>query len=405
MSRRALVVAGVALAIAPALAAQDAARPAAPAPAATAATAGGADAVRLDRDGFRLAVPPYAFQFPYDHAAHPGYRTEWWYYTGHLRAGDRRFGYELTFFRLALPTRVTRGGASAWRAQQVLFRHFALTDETGKRFQFDDRAERQALDLAGADSTRYLVWVGDDYAGLETDRATHRLVGHAPGFGLDLRLTPERPPVVHGRDGVSQKSAGEGNASHYYSITRLGTRGRLTLGDDTLAVEGLSWMDHEFGSANLGSTHTGWDWFAVQLSDGRDVMLYRMRAVNGRIDTCSSGTIVEPDGRSRSLAFGDFESRPVSEWVSHRTGGRYPGGWWDVRVPGDSLQLRLTPTLEDQELVVASMGGLAYWEGSVRVSGKRAGQVVTGQGYVELTGYVGPSPFQAAWVDSLRRVR
>jgi predicted secreted hydrolase len=414
MSRRAPVAAAVALALAlgPAFGGSPtvtAPRPAVPvAAAAPGATAGEAAEIRLDRDGFRLAVPPYAFQFPFDHAAHPAFRSEWWYYTGHLRARDRRFGYELTFFRIAVPASGGHGsasGGSAWRARQVLFRHLALTDETGKRFRFDDRAERQALDLAGADSTRFLVWVGDDYAGLEGDRTTHRLVGHAQDFALDLRLTPERPPVVHGRDGVSQKSAGEGRASHYYSFTRMATRGRLELGDDTLAVEGLTWMDHEFGSANLSNTHTGWDWFSVQLSDGSDLMLYRMRTVDGRLDTCSSGTIVEPDGRSRSLTFRDFASRSAGEWVSPRTGGRYPGGWWDVRVPGDSLQLRLTPTLEDQELVAASMGGIAYWEGSVQVSGKRAGKEVSGQGYVELTGYVGPSPFQTARLDSLRRVR
>ena len=401
MRRGLLVLIGVSLALA-ALAAP--AKPPAvrPAPAAS-DTAADTSGVPLDQDGFRLAVPPYAFQFPIDHAAHPSFRSEWWYYTGHLRANERRFGYELTFFRVALPVRGL-GLGSAWRAQQVIFRHLALTDETGRRFRFDDRGERQALDLAGADSTRYLVWLGDDYVGLEPDRTTHRLVGAAQDFTMDLRLTPERPPVFHGRDGVSQKSAGLGNASHYYSLTRLATKGRLTLGGDTLAVEGLSWMDHEFGSARLSSTHTGWDWFSVQLSDGRDLMLYRMRMVDGKLDTCSSGTLVSPEGRVQPLSVRDFDTRAVAQWVSPRTGGRYPGGWWEVRVPGDSLQLRLTPTVEDQELVAATMGGLAYWEGSVRVTGRRAGQVVTGQGYVELTGYVGPSPFQASWVDAFRQV-
>jgi len=160
-------------------------------------------------------------------------------------------------------------------------------------------------------------------------------------------------------------------------------------------------MDHEFGSARLSSTHTGWDWFSVQLSDGRDLMLYRMRMVDGRLDTCSSGTVVEPDGGVRHLAVGDFDSRAVAQWVSPNTGGRYPGGWWQVSVPGESLELRLTPAVEDQELVAASMGGLTYCEGSVRVTGKSGGQTVTGQGYFELTGYVGPSPFQVARVDSL----
>jgi len=358
--------------------------------------------VVLDRDGFEMAVPPYTFQFPYDQAAHSTYRTEWWYYTGHLASGVRRFGFEMTFFRVGLP--VQGGGGSAWRARNVIFRHLALTDETGNTFHFDDRAEREAMDLAGADSTRYLVWLGDDYAGLEPDRATHRLVGHAPAFALDLKLTPERRPVVHGRDGVSQKSAGEGNASHYYSLTRLTTKGKLVLGGDTLAVDGLSWMDHEFGSDHLRDTHTGWDWFSAQLSDGRDLMLYRLRRVDGKLDTCSSGTIVEPDGRSRMLTADEFETGRIAEWVSPHTGGRYPSGW-NVRVPGEQLELRLEPTVADQELLSRSMGGIAYWEGSVRVSGTSNGGRVTGQGYVELTGYVGLSPFQTAVLDSLRKVR
>jgi predicted secreted hydrolase len=367
-----------------------------------------APAVKLDRDGFRLAVPPYAFAFPYDHAAHPTYRTEWWYYTGHLRAGERRFGYELTFFRIALPFHGSAASGpnsgSAWRARQVIFRHLALTDETGRKFRFDDRAERAALDLAGADSTRYLVWLGDDYAGLESDRTTHRLVGSAPELALDLMLTPERPPVIHGHDGVSQKSAGEGNASHYYSFTRLATHGRLVVDRDTLAVEGLSWMDHEFGSDRLRDTHTGWDWFAVQLADGRDLMLYRMRTVDGRVDSCSSGTLVEADGHVEALARNAFDTGPLGEWVSTKTGGRYPSGW-EVRVPGDGIKLRLVPTIPDQELVAPTMGGVAYWEGSVRVSGTSGGEPVRGEGYVELTGYVGRSPFQGAALDSLRRVR
>lgn len=348
--------------------------------------------VRLGRDGFRLAVAPYAFQFPFDHAAHPAFRTEWWYYTGHLASGTRRFGYELTFFRVALPSTGGAGPASAWRAANVIFRHLALTDETGRKFASDERAERAALDLAGADSTRYLVWLGDDYAGLEADRRTHRLVGHAPDFGLDLELTPEKPPVVHGSQGLSRKADGEGNASHYYSITRLATRGKLVVAGDTLAVTGRSWLDHEFASDQLKDTHAGWDWFSVQLSDGRDLMLYRLRRKGGGLEPHSSGTLVEADGRSRHVAYAEFDTGPTGEWTSPRTGGVYPSGWI-VRLSGERLELTLTPTLAGQELVVSSMGGLAYWEGSVRVSGTSAGRAVTGEGYVELTGYAGRTPF------------
>lgn len=344
----------------------------------------------VDEDGFRLAVPPYAYVFPADHAAHPEFRIEWWYYTGHLRAGARRFGYEQTFFRLGVPG-VARS-ASAWRTNQILFRHLALTDEQGRRFLADEKAERQALDLAAADPERYRVWIGDDLAGLEADGRTHRLVGHADDFSLDLRLVPEKPPVVHGQGGVSQKSAGLGNASHYYSYTRLATTGRLVLGRDTLAVEGRSWMDHEFSSDRLRGTHTGWDWFSVQLDDGTDLMLYRLRLKDGSIEPHSSGTFVEADGRSRHVVRDGFVVQATGTWVSPHTKGRYPSGWV-LRVPGESLELRLEPTLADQELNVRSMGGIAYWEGAVRVTGTRAGRAVTGQGYVELTGYAGRTPF------------
>ena len=372
--------------------------------AALGAAAASPGAVKLDPDGFRLAVAPYEFQFPIDHAAHPTFRIEWWYYTGHLRSGSRRLGYELTFFRLGLPVRGVPRPGSAWRARQVLFRHAALTDESRGRFRYDDRVERQALDLAGADSTRYLVWLGDDYAGLEPDRATHRLVGSGPGFALDLHLAPEKPVVIHGHGGVSRKGGREGDASHYYSFTRMATRGRVVVDGDSLQVEGRSWMDHEFASDRLSDTLAGWDWFAIQLDDGRDLMLYRLRRRSGGIDTCSSGTLVEPDGRSRFVAYADFDSGPTGEWTSPHSGGRYPSGWI-VRLPRERLELKLVPALADQELVARNMAGIAYWEGSVRVSGTSGGLPVSGEGYVELTGYAGGSPFVGAGLDSLQRVR
>jgi predicted secreted hydrolase len=326
-----------------------------------------------------------------DHAAHPAFRTEWWYYTGHLRAGGRTFGYEATFFRFALARAGKTDSASAWRARHIIFRHLALTDESAKKFFFDDRAERQALDLAGADSSRYLTWIGDDYVGLEGDGKTHRIVGRTPDFALDLALEPERPPVVHGENGVSRKSGNEGSASHYYSLTRLATRGRLVRGRDTLVVLGRSWMDHEFMSHRMSHTHTGWDWFSVQLDDGRDLMLYRLRRRDGTDEPQSSGTLVQADGRARHLPREAFVIRATDTWQSPRTGGRYPSGWV-VRLPADSLELNLEPVLADQELVAPSMAGIAYWEGRVRVRGRRGARPVAGEGYVELTGYAGRPP-------------
>jgi len=347
---------------------------------------------RFDADGFRLAVPPWRFEFPRDHAAHPAFRTEWWYYTGHLHAGGRPFGFEVTFFRVALPGPAPGPASSAWRARHVVFRHLALTDERAGRFRHDERAERAALGLAGADSARYDVWLGDDRATLAADGRTHLVRAGGSGVTLDLALVPRKPPVIHGRDGVSQKAAGEGNASHYASLTRLEASGRLVLDGDTLAVRGRAWMDHEFASDGLRGTHTGWDWFSVQLDDGEDLMLYRLRRRDGSVEPASSGTWVAADGRARHLPLEAFEVQPLGEWRSPRTGGRYPSGW-RLRLPGERLELTLTPVLADQELVVESMGGLAYWEGRVRVAGRRGERRVSGEGYVELTGYAGPPPF------------
>jgi len=341
-------------------------------------------------DGFLLAVPPYQFRFPADHASHPGHQIEWWYYTGHLAAGARRFGFEMTFFRVGLPRLGER--ASAWASRDLVFLHLALTDERGRRFLSHDAAHRAALGIAGADSSRYRVWLDDSEAWLAPDGVTHRLVGRAPQFALDLALAPSKPPVIHGTGGVSQKTPGEGNASHYYSLTRLEVSGSLVLTGDSLAVRGQAWMDHEFASNRLSATHRGWDWFSVQLDDGRELMLYQLRRADGSVEPLSHGSLVARDGSMRALTARDFRVTPTGSWNSPRTGARYPMGW-RLEVPSERLQLTLSPTLEDQELVANTMGGIVYWEGSVRVRGTSAGTPVTGLGYTELTGYTGRAPY------------
>ena len=347
--------------------------------------------VPVDANGFRLAVPPYTFVFPRDHASHPSFQTEWWYYTGHLSSKDRSFGYELTFFRVGLP-RLRPTSPSAWAARDLIFMHLALTDEKGNRFHHFESARRAAMSLAGADSTRYHVWIDDAFAGLAQDGRTHRLRGSAPDFALELSLTSTKPPAIHGAKGVSQKSAGVGHASHYYSLTRLATSGRVVLGGDTLSVQGDSWMDHEFASNTMGSTHSGWDWFSVQLGDGRELMLYQLRLKNGQIEPLSHGTLVHADGSTRALSRAEFTIASRTQWTSPHTGAVYPSGW-TLRVPSEQLELELEPTVKDQELVAASMGGVVYWEGSVRVRAMSHGVRVEGAGYVELTGYTGRAPF------------
>jgi predicted secreted hydrolase len=330
--------------------------------------------------------------FPRDHAAHPEYSTEWWYYTGHLKASNgRRFGYELTFFRQALtPQKVQR--ASKWATRDIIFAHFAITDEQGRRFFPSDRIARSAAGVAGAQTKRPHVWIGDwdvQFAGnKQMLRAAARSKDNTP-IAIELTQTPQKPPVVHGTNGVSQKAEGRGQASHYYSFTRLSTRGALRIGNERFDVVGQSWMDHEFGSNQLGSDQVGWDWFSLQLEDGRELMLYRMRLRNGGTDPYSSGTIVEKDGRSRHLKVGEYQIEPLATWRSSDTKATYPTRW-RLTLPRESITLEVEATLPNQEFVARQSIGISYWEGSVRVLGSQRGKAVRGEGYVELTGYDKP---------------
>ena len=334
---------------------------------------------------YRQAVPPYRFQFPRDHAAHPEFRTEWWYYTGHLESGARKFGYELTFFQVGVnPWR--KNSRSKWALHTVYFAHFTVTDENNRRFEFTEKINRPALGMAGSDKQRYHVWIDDWSAALLADNRTHQLKASAPQFAIDLSLVSRKPPVVHGHDGVSQKSEGRGRASHYYSLTRLESRGTLTLDGKAYPVTGLSWMDHEFGSNQLSEKQSGWDWFSLQLDDGRELMLYQLRLKDGGIEPRSSGTLVQADGTWKHLPLSAFQIRSGTSWKSPKTGATYPADW-TVRLPGDGLEFQITPTIPDQELVTDQSGGVRYWEGSVRVTGTSRGKPVTGVGYVELTGY------------------
>ena len=346
---------------------------------------------------FRLALPGYRFQFPRDHGSHPQFRTEWWYYTGHLRdQKNQRFGYQLTFFRTALtPQTPTR--ASKWATRDVMFAHFALTDETGQRFFYDDRISRAAIGLAGAETVSSKlprIWLHDwnlQFAGTKGQSQSIRARGRARNrndtvFALDLKHDVLHGPIIQGQNGVSQKSAGVGRASHYYSFTRLNSRGTVRIGAQTFAVEGQSWFDHEFGSSQLARDQIGWDWFSLQLSDGRDLMLYQLRLQNGQIDPYSSGTIVARDGKSRHLKRSEFSLEVLKTWRSPHTGGVYPAQW-RVRVPGEKIALTVTPVVSDQELNTQRSTGISYWEGLVNATGTTNGRAVSARGYVELTGY------------------
>ena len=333
---------------------------------------------------FRRALPGYVYRFPADHAAHPQFRTEWWYYTGHLKTvKGRNFGFQLTFFRHALKPAAIKS-QSRWALHTLYFVHFAITDGKEDNYRFQEKVSRGALDLAGADPKVYRVWVEDWRVSLQGSE--HKLKAGKEDMVIDLALAPIKSAVIHGENGVSQKAVGEGYASHYYSLTRMQAKGELYWQGRSYEVEGLAWMDHEFGSNQLRDYQVGWDWFSVQLDNQIELMIYIIRHKDGKFDPTSSGTFVYPDGRKEHLPLETFGLEVLGSWKSRKSATTYPSGWL-IRVPSKQLELRLMPTVEDQELTTRKSTLVNYWEGSVRVQGRHKGQEVGGRGYVELTGY------------------
>jgi predicted secreted hydrolase len=335
---------------------------------------------------FKPVRPGRVFQFPRDHGAHPEFKTEWWYYTGSLKSTtEETFGYQLTFFRVGLK-RPDHKGRSAWQADTVYFAHLAVTDPQRGVFAFREKAERGAMGLAGAKEGRLDVWI-DDWR-LWALGEDHHLKAQKDGIGLDLVLTPLKPPVLHGEGGYSRKAAATEVASYYYSITRLATRGKLVVGGRTLEVTGTSWFDREFSSSQLAPNQKGWDWFSLQLADGTDLMLYVMRLKDGTIDPASSGTLVDPEGQARHLTLADFTIKSTGTWRSPHSQATYPAGW-QISLPQEGYNLKIKPTLADQELHTGGSSPIIYWEGQASIQGTHDQQPVTGQGYVELIGYAG----------------
>jgi predicted secreted hydrolase len=324
---------------------------------------------------------PRAFEFPRDHGAHPTFAHEWWYLTGHLAApSGERFGFELTFFRVALaPAAAPGADASRWRAQQMYVAHFAVTDIGRGNFHFEERLARAALGLSGAETDPLKVWV-DDWS-LAAAGANWQVRAAAQGYALQVQMTAGLAPVLNGDRGLSQKSGNPADASYYYSIPRLAVRGTLIRDGRALEVSGSAWLDREWGSGALAADEAGWDWFALQFADGSELMFYSLRRRDGRRDPHSAGTWVAADGAVHALADADVGIAVQDYWVSPR-GGRYPARW-HLQVPALALSVDLTPELADQELD----GRPRYWEGAVDIAGVSQGRNLQGLGYVELVGY------------------
>jgi predicted secreted hydrolase len=333
-----------------------------------------------DTEGYARALEPREFTFPADHGPHPDFRNEWWYVTGNLDSDDgRRFGYELTIFRFALaPERPVSD--SQWRTNQVYIAHLAVTDADKNRFFVAQRYARGALGLAGAQAQPFRVWT-DDWVIAEEPSGGWRLTAGDNEFAIDVSLSPQKAPVLNGVDGLSQKSSDPGNASYYYSITRMLTDGRIRIDGREYSVSGLSWLDREWSTSALADDQVGWDWFALQLSDGSDLMYYGLRNNDGSRDPHSGGTVVDVDGIAAHLGRDDIEITVLETWDSPE-GGTYPARW-RLRSARLGLDVTVTPVLADQELFTT----VRYWEGAVDVNGTRNGEPLSGRGYVELTGY------------------
>lgn len=339
-----------------------------------------------DTAGFARAEQPRAFRFPEDHGPHPSFRTEWWYFTGNLATPEgRRFGYELAIFRQALapdaPLRTSR-----FATRHAYMAHFALTDVAQQRFHAFERLARGANGLAGAQARPFRVWVEDwSVAGGDFPWQVRAADGD---IAIELALTPAKPPALQGERGLSRKGARPGNASYYYSYTRMETRGHVATAAGRFPVTGTSWMDREWSTSALEGGQVGWDWFGLQLADGYDLMYYRLRERDGSASTFSLGALVDPAGNMRSLAHDEVTLEPLAYWESPR-GARYPTRWRLAVKPAD-LALEIDARVPQQELDVS----VRYWEGAVALAGTHAGRAVTGAGYAELTGY-GARPARA----------
>lgn len=319
-----------------------------------------------------LAAAP-SLQFPRDHGAHPAAAVEWWYYTGHLEAPDgATYGFQLTFFRV----------------RDLHLAHFAWTDVARRTFVYDEKTHLGLPGIAGAAEGRLDVSNEDWFA--RDQNGVVRLAAGMPDLGdLALTLTPSKAPVANGEAGLSRKGPGENEYSHYVSITRFAAAGTLARGSaPPLRLSGTAWFDHEWGPGALPAGAAGWDWFALQLSDGSELMLYRLRLAGGGASPFSGGTFVPASDPPRTIPWSDVALSPRSTWTSPRSKATYPAVW-SLAVKSLGLETTITPLVADQELRTEKSTGVTYWEGACRIEGKRGGIPISGRAYVEMTGYAG----------------
>jgi len=343
----------------------------------------GASLLAISGTPYREALPGYRFEFPRDHFEHRDFKTEWWYYTGNVWSKTgHRFGFELVFFRVG-----ERGGKagndanpSTWRVDNIYFANAALTDIEGSSFSYAERFNRAGPGIAGASFAARRIWNGNWSALWQGERQA--LTALTPGFSFHLTCSPEKPFVIQGENGVSQKAPGVGHASHYISFPLLAVAGTVRAAGLDSDVSGQAWMDHEWFTHELLPEQIGWDWFSVQLENSTELMLFDLRRKDGKPDPNSSGTFIDAGGRARHLTSKEFTLKPLAWWTSSKTHARYPVRW-GLSIPSLHVNLECIAKLADQELDASR--GAKYWEGAVDYSGS-----ARGVGYLEMTGYDRP---------------
>ena len=348
------------------------------------------EASNAEVPAWRAAEPGWRYEFPRDHGPHREFKTEWWYATGNLSdEAGHEYGFQLTFFREGIQPGARSGGASRFRVMELPFAHFAFTDASGHSFRYFQETSRGAFGEAGfstpTNSTGRIAWMNDWLLEQEEQGQFHlKATAGEKGEGrsIDLTLTQDRSPLIHGRNGISPKSSTPGHASHYYSLTRLKAAGTVEIKGKSHPVSGLVWFDHEWATNSLEPDQAGWDWSGLHLSNGDDLMFFRIRNKCGAT-VFLSGTLRDVQGKT--LPLHDLLVTPRGIWKSPHTGGLYPAAW-DLAIPSLNLKLSITPKLADQELVLSPF---AYWEGAVRGEGRSHDQPITAEGYFEMTGYGG----------------
>ncbi len=348
-------------------------------------------------NGFSKAIEPRPFLFPDDHGPHPAFNTEWWYITGNLWDQDQtRYGYQLTFFRRGLLPQLKNN--TGWQDKNIYMAHFAISNHQTGEFIANEKFGRNGAGIAGAQATPFRVWL-DDWQIYSVNKESFfplKLKAKNTVLAIELTLNTDKAMVLQGERGLSQKSAEQGNASYYYSFTRLNTTGTLinfpkeskpqetpSKGNKPTVsnLRGASWLDREWSTSALSKEQQGWDWFALQLKSGEELMFYRIRNKDGSVNSFSSGVLIDTEGHSTPLDTQSVTLTALKYW--QKDNHQYPVQWrMQMTINNISKDWIISAPLEHQLLEVS----VHYWEGAIDVMDNESKENI-GVGFLEMTGY------------------